>query len=479
MLIDTLLWTKRGVLVTCLHLLLPGVAVAAPGAEPGSEAAGGFVPCYDPQGRCSEIPCPCEGACWADWHCAPGYVCRIEPLGPSSCVCAMGDNGPGWGGTDDLVGRCEPEGQTTGPRGYTLTHLTWPETGIESVAWSINNRGQIVGIFTAVGISGNRPFLWKSGEMIDLAPTEVPSRYALPRINFAGQVVFRSISEAIYLWENESPVRIIGNGTERSISINDLGQVLLDDRLWFNGASVEISALSNPPLKPDALNNLGHIAGSYDAPDGRHAGLLIDGEVFELGNLAALGAGVLDVNDFGQAALRYSWGGGDSVIWYFWTGEDLIDVAQLAGCPVIATVINNCGEMLMNAHLSCVEEGWVTVGLYSPAAGTYRPMETLIDASLRWYFTFVNDINDRGQIVGSGLTFVPDWGWMRRGFLLTPVPGDLNLDGAIDLNDYAHFFERFGTETTDYSVYCNPGRLRPRRPDRPGRLCRVSAPLHR
>jgi probable HAF family extracellular repeat protein len=445
MLIDTLLWTKRCVLVTCLHLLFPSGVMATPGAKPGSETAGGFIACYDSQGLCSEIPCPCEGACLDDPHCPPGYVCRIEPLGPSSCVCAMGDNGPGWGGTDDLVGRCEPEGQPTGPRGYTLSDIG-TLGGPSAVAWAINNAGQVAGRSSNANLI-SRPFLWEKDAMFDLAPGFPSDSVSQVYLNNVGQVVFRVTSIGTYLWEAGRALRTIGDGTEMRIDINDLGQVLLNERLWHNGTSVEVSALSDPPLNPSALNNLGHIAGSFEAPDGRRPGLLIDGEVFEIGNFAGAGNGppVSDVNDLGQAALSI----------YFWTGEEVIELSELARCPVNAPVINNCGEMLIYAHLSCVEEGWTTVGLYSPAAGTYRPMETLIDASLRWYFTFVNDINDRGQIVGSGLTFVPDWGWMRRGFLLTPVPGDLNLDGAIDLNDYAHFFERFGTETTDYSVYCN------------------------
>jgi len=439
-----------------VHLIMCCLLAASPG---DAVVAGGVITCYDPEGICAEVPCPCEGACRADSWCPPGQVCRVEPIGPSSCFCGLTHEGePNWGMTFDGVGRCEPAPVPTGPRGYTIQAIG-TLGGLESSARGINNHGQVVGD-SSVPQGGFHGYLWENGVMTDITPTPEPNVFAAAgRINDAGQITV-SKPGGVFLWEDGSAT-FIGNPDGHS-GLTEQGQVLMGSFIWDDGVITQVSDLSDPPITPRTMNNFQDLGGTIEGVRGKHAALLIDGALIDLGTFGGEFASIRSVNDLGQALGEYAVKDERFNFNHFhpflWTGQDTIEIVDLpTGCADQDTggafFINNCSEMTMAAR-NCGGITWSTTGYYTDATG-YRPLEALIDAGLRWYDMVAVDINERGQIVGTGTKLVPGVGWLHRGFVMTPVPGDFNLDGPIDLNDYVLFFERFGHETTNYSIYCN------------------------
>jgi len=448
-------WIRRsGSTMGVEHLILYFAALFAGGG--GTDVPG--LGCQDPLGLCSQVPypgfpgdCDCEGACFTDVDCGAGWVCRQEPLGPSTCACVQFLDPPGWIITFDLVGRCEVT-QEPGRRPYTIIELG-TFGGLEAFGGRVNNQGQVVG-FAGSSSGGRRPFLWEDGELTNLFPNNT-NAFLDPNdrdINDLGGIVFdtgerEGSMELIYLWQNGT-LRQIGQkrGNDR-LQINNLGQVLMGDVIWQDGETIQISDLSDPPLDARVINNLGHLGGSIQVGGEQHAALLIDGQLIDLGTFGAKKAIVTWMNDLGQVNVS-----ADGVP-FLWADGQIVDLRKLTGLRSLRlSGINNCGEMVgvISVDYPGMAVGW-RVGVYFPGHG-FRFLDSLIDE--RWYSIF-GSINERGQIAGGGTVRVPGVGWVGRAFLATPVPGDLTIDGSIDLNDYALFFERFGYETTDYSIYCN------------------------
>ena len=82
--------------------------------------------------------------------------------------------------------------------------------------------------------------------------------------------------------------------------------------------------------------------------------------------------------------------------------------------------------------------------LYTSGSGMVD-LNTLIDPLSGWELLDAADINDAGQITGQGLI-----GGQYHAYLLTPVqiPGDFNLDGAVDAADYIVWRKGIGVAPT-------------------------------
>ena len=265
-----------------------------------------------------------------------------------------------------------------------------PQT--QSEAWDLSNAGHVVGISTVSG-DITRGFLWQDGEMIDLGHLGFPNTAALG-VNDTGQVVgFSLVSSSephAFLWEDG---------------------VMTDLPSQLGGSA---SAASD-------VSDAGHIAGWGYTETEAHAGLWDNGVMIELGTLGGEMSADFGVNDLGQVVGYSERAEGGAVFHAFlWHEGKMIDLGAIGGFDSSrADAVNNSG-MVIGAP-------WF---LYDPVNGMQN-LHDLIPPGSGWSNLVPRDINDLGQIVGSG-SFN---GWPRA-FLMTPIDADFDDDGDVDVGDF-------------------------------------------
>ncbi len=280
---------------------------------------------------------------------------------------------------------------------YTITGLGTLPSQSSSVATSINNSGQVVGIsynssdgaftqvltgsaepprFTQTG-SGAQSFLFSNGQISQISPT---GGLAMS-INDSGQVVggpYSSInSVGTYVGGSASGVQ------------NNYG---LDNQLISGGATTTLN------LAPYAINSSGQIAGFVvvDAHGGSdfHPAIFQNGQITDLFSKVSSGQYVdsraIAINQQGDALITVQpfGGAGQSVLYHASTGTvtNLTDLS--GGSAMVAAALNNSDQAVGNGFLF--------------SNGTIQTLASLLSPSSGWSNLNATGINDAGQIVGQG-----------------------------------------------------------------------------
>ena len=298
-----------------------------------------------------------------------------------------------------------------------------------NIAYAINNSGQVV------GLSGECAFLWEDsndngqsdpGEMIDLG-TLAGEYTEADAINNSGQVVGSSGNLA-FLWEDAN-----GNGQ------SDPGEI------------IDLGTLGGSWRRARGINDFGQVVGS-SASTFRRAFLWEDtddngqsdvGEMIDLGTLGGDHSSAFAINNNGQVVGDSELSSGSynahAFLWEDLNGNsqsdpgEMIDLDTLGNDYSWAVAINNAGQVVgvlenagpgdnRRAFLWNSEQGMVNLNdLLPPDSGWTSLMAA-------------RDINERGQILGWGITDSDEW----HAFLMTPlIPGDLTDDGKVDFKDFA------------------------------------------
>ncbi len=201
---------------------------------------------------------------------------------------------------------------------YEVTRLSAPGTVFESQAYSLNNRGQVVGWADRYG--GNlRAFLWQEGSMTIL---DLPGAHGAYDINDTAQVVgwtYNGDCRAV-VWENGTTIEmgtLPGYRSSTGFAINDLGQVVASSGnhsanmhafIWDPVDGMQ--DLRTLPLgtasEAHSINNSGQVVGwSLDGSAAPRAFLWENGVMLDLNGLIPADSGWIlkearAINDFGQ-----------------------------------------------------------------------------------------------------------------------------------------------------------------------------------
>jgi len=336
----------------------------------------------------------------------------------------------------------------TGPPSYVIIDLG-TLGGWSSVGLGINEQGQVAGgADTGQGL--RHAFLWDSGVMTDLGTLPGVTQSEAWDINNRGQVVGDALDDMhapphAFLWQDGEMLDLghLGGGESSAYAVNDSGQVVGRSItlqggghafLWEGGMMTDLHHTTLPGVGGGAwdINASGNVVG-WDATSAEaHAFLLEGQEVTNLGTLGGAVSVAQAVNDSDQVVgVSERPPGGDRTFHAFlWDKGEMIDLGALGAFhDSSAEAINNRGQVVGRGPGVVAYEGF----LYDPDLGM-RELGNLISVNSRWSRLDPRDINDAGQIVGSG-TFRG----ARHAFLMTPLDADFDDDDHTDLADYEQF----------------------------------------
>lgn len=357
------------------------------------------------------------------------------------------------------------QGQTPAPAQYTILDLG-TLGGSFSLAYAINDRGQIDGFSTLPGDGLTHSFLWKNGVMTDLGTLGGPNSESFANLNNAVQVAgtaetsitdpndenfcsFGTNLECLgFVWQHGimTPLSTLGGTNGQAAAINNRGQVAgysetatadpacpapqvlhFLPTLWTAGHPRALPLYSGDTEGAAFwMNNSGQVVGAsgvcapydprYALPlQPRHALVWRDGRPVDLGNLGGqYNNGAFAINDLGQIVGASDLPGDTYQHAFLWQRHAMTDLGTLAGDVTSAAVaINNRGQITgVSADANADIRGFLWQD------GTMYDLNNLVYGTTPLYLLHGFGINNAGEIVG--FAFNTNTGEVH-GFLATPV----------------------------------------------------------
>ena len=277
--------------------------------------------------------------------------------------------------------------------------------GSSSIAYAINNQGQIVG-YSSTPNSGQKAFLLSNGTMTDIGALN----------NFGVQ----------------------GGGISTAFAINNKGQIAGSSYNFDNspnGFSTHAFLFDNGTMRDlgginaigRGINENGTVVGGSTVPDGTSHAVRFDGSgsYSDLGNLMCVSEDPITLGQF--IGISCQNGHGNSA----------------------AYAINSFNQIVgfSDTQTQGLEHAFVVIN------GTMRDLNWYIPANSGWVLQTATGVNDAGQIVGNGTH-----NGIRAGYLLTPncatdVSASLSVTrGGFSFSPVVHRFGQFITITNTSSV---------------------------
>lgn len=279
-----------------------------------------------------------------------------------------------------VVGLASLPGDATW-RTYRLDAGVMQDLGLpaSSSVSKIDDTGGIIG--TLWGRYGERSsFLVRGGTMVTVPITE------LRGVNAAGTVVgaspFGGLSQHAYSYADGNTIDLgtFGGGFARAHGINDLGQIVGQS----SNSAGEVRAFL---YEAGVMQDIGDLGGGY--------------------------ASASAINNSGQVTGQSTTPGG-AVVPFLYKAGAMFELPPVEGLPgsYDPTSINGHGVVVGSSHtLGAGQLAWIHID------GVTRDLNSLIPAESGWRLVGASDINDAGQIVGSGYL-----NGDLRGYVLTLIP---------------------------------------------------------
>ena len=343
--------------------------------------------------------------------------------------------------------------RTAGADRYRIIDLGSLPGMPHSAVWqqTINNGGAVVAYANPVAddiastaFFGDSAFIWKNGTSAPLPGLPGAIDTVPFSLNDEGQVVGRSTPlggrNVAVVWDHEVVYalgQLPGDNSSAALQINNHGQAVgysrkrplrngIDRRavIWSRGTITQLPSLapSGGPALDEALgiNDHGQIVGfSGTVPGLEHIALWDKHGVHDLGTLGGDWGEAVAINDSGQISGLSLTASGDLEP-FLWTNGVLTDLGVLAGdVGGAAEGMNNHGQVVGISGTSLVNGE--TTDIYKSHAvlwehGAIINLQTQIPAGSGWTLTVAAGINDRGQIAAQGVH-----NGILRAVLLTPT----------------------------------------------------------
>jgi probable HAF family extracellular repeat protein len=256
-----------------------------------------------------------------------------------------------------------------------------------SIAWSINNKSQIVGEFTT-STGSRHAFLWQNDTLSDLGTLAGYTNSIAYSINERGQVTgyaYNGIgngSRQAFLWQQNSgmkKLKSLSSNDSLAYGINNRGQVVGGSRisteaahivLWQNYKINDLGTFNGKSSSGHNINNRGQIVGSSTDINTERCFWLQNSTIKDLGTIMGYNrTRPIDINDAG------------TIVGFSFNGYNIPDGHAFVGNKI-----------------------------------RIRDLNSLLPANSGWVLNVALGINNNGQIVGGGTL-----NGQRRAFLLTPV----------------------------------------------------------
>jgi len=320
--------------------------------------------------------------------------------------------------------------------------------GTESIAYGINDAGQIVGYSYTTGNSAQHATLFSPGG----TPTDLgtlggsySSAYA---INDAGQIVGTSATtgnsaqHATLFNPSGTPTDLgtLGGSSSAAYAINDAGQIVGYSFLTGNsnvhatrftpgGSPTDLGTLGGSSSIAYGINDVGQIVGLSDLTGNSvsHAALFNPGSTpADLGTLGGSFSEAHGINDAGQI-VGLSNTSGNSVFHAARFNSDgpPTDLGTLGGTSSFAYAINDAGQIVGSSYTigNNFFHGFLySGGVMSDVNNLIQPGSGVTNISMN---DFGNSINDWGQIVAHGIV-----SGQTHAVLLNPVDPLTSVSGT-------------------------------------------------
>lgn len=251
------------------------------------------------------------------WHAflwSGGAMTDLAPDAPQSLAFDINNRG-------EVTGYVQPQ------PGEPADAVVWKDGTTTQVAHegygqAINERGQVSGTVTDLSVPADNPYLWTAGARVDLGPLPFPdavSSSVFVDLTKDGTILGRGNlqdeTEVTFTW-SAGTFTELGDATGPMIGldINDKGHVAgsarradwsMEAAIWRTGALQRLGVVPGATsTRAVALNEKGLVAGVSDGPGGSRAFVWTGGALKPIAVVSGGTSEASDVNDRGQVAGR-------------------------------------------------------------------------------------------------------------------------------------------------------------------------------
>ena len=310
-------------------------------------------------------------------------------------------------------------------KGRKITNLGVVPGGSGSIAISVNNSGQVVGIsdngvadpFSLFGLGVQmRTFFWHNGKLEDIGTLGGPD--ALPGPGC----------------DNQRPGTVVGVSYTSFTPNASSGIPTQDPFLWDNGKMIDLGNLGGTVALGQCANNRGEVIGQATLPGDAvmHGFVWRKGHIEDLGTLGGDNSEAIWINDSGDIVGSADLPAPDIHDAVRWHHSKILDLGTVDGDPCSrGRGINSRGQIVGGSsdchnflHAFVWEEG-----------GPMLDLNTLIPPRSGLQLTNAIDINDRGEILAKsvpiGTTPIDDED-LGHVVLLVPCEEKENCESNVD-----------------------------------------------